>query len=82
MFLSKWKKPLCAAAAVPVWPASAAQVRVLVALLGPSLGVAPFCAPAEKPSCIWPWGITYGSIFGWMNIHLPPILMVTRGTGF
>ena len=30
----------------------------------------------------WPWGITYGSILGWMNIHLPPILMFTRGTGF
>ena len=25
-------------------------------------------------SLIWPWGITYGSILGWMNIHLPPIL--------
>ena len=24
-------------------------------------------------------GITYGSILGWMNIHLPPILMFTRG---
>ena len=31
---------------------------------------------------IWPWGITYGSILGWMNIHLPAILMSTRGTGF
>ena len=20
----------------------------------------------------WPWGISYGSILGWMNIHLPP----------
>ena len=28
----------------------------------------------------WPWGITYGSILGWMSIHLPPILMFTRGT--
>ena len=26
----------------------------------------------------WPWGTTYGSILGWMNIHLPPILMFTR----
>ena len=25
---------------------------------------------------------TYGSISGWMNIHSPPILMFTRGTGF
>ena len=33
---------------------------------------------------IWqgPWGRTYGSILGWMNIHLPPLLMFTRGTGF
>ena len=23
-----------------------------------------------------------GSILGWMNIHLPPVLMFTRGTGF
>ena len=30
----------------------------------------------------WPWGIIYGCILGWMNIHLPPILMFTRGTGF
>ena len=29
----------------------------------------------------WPWGITYGSILGWMNIHLLPILMFTGGTG-
>ena len=28
---------------------------------------------------IWPWGITYDSILGSMNIHLPPILMFTRG---
>ena len=27
---------------------------------------------------IWTWGVTYGSILGWMNIHLPPILMFTR----
>ena len=24
---------------------------------------------------VWPWG--YGSILGWMNIHLPPMLMFT-----
>ena len=30
----------------------------------------------------WPWGITYGSMLGWMNIHLPPTLMFTRGTYF
>ena len=30
----------------------------------------------------WPWGITYGSIVGWMNIHLPPILMFTGLQGF
>ena len=31
----------------------------------------------------WPWGRTYGDpILGWMNIHLPPILMFSRGTGF
>ena len=33
----------------------------------------------------WPWGITgitFGSILGWMNVHSPPILMFTRGTGF
>ena len=38
----------------------------------------------ESPSLqfpVWPWGKTYGSILGWMNIHLPPILMFTRGTG-
>ena len=23
----------------------------------------------------------YGSILGWMNVHLPPILIFTRGTG-
>ena len=28
---------------------------------------------------IWPWGITYGFILGWVNIHLPPMLMFTRG---
>ena len=42
-------------------------------------------APLPKLTRInytWPWGITYGSILGWMNIHLPPILMFTRGTGF
>ena len=33
------------------------------------------------PKNIWPWGITYGSISGWMNIHLPPILTFTRCTG-
>ena len=33
-------------------------------------------------TAIWPWGISYGPILGWMNIHLPPILMFTRGTGF
>ena len=28
----------------------------------------------------WLWGITYGDpILGWMSIHLPPILMFTRG---
>ena len=27
---------------------------------------------------IWPWVKTYGAIFGWMNIHLPSILMFTR----
>ena len=31
---------------------------------------------------IWPWVKTYGTIFGWMNIHLPAILMFTRGTEF
>ena len=30
----------------------------------------------------WPWVKTYGTIFGWMNIHLPATLMFTRGTGF
>ena len=30
----------------------------------------------------WPWGITYGSILVWKNIHLPPILMFTRGYRF
>ena len=29
-----------------------------------------------------PWDITYGSILGCMNIHWPPMLMFTRGTGF
>ena len=33
--------------------------------------------PRRMPS--WSWGITYGSILGWMNIHLPPLLMFTRG---
>ena len=28
----------------------------------------------------WPWGISYGSIWRWMNIYLPPILMFTRIT--
>ena len=27
----------------------------------------------------WPWGITYGDPILGMNIHLPPILMFTRG---
>ena len=27
----------------------------------------------------WPWGITYGCIWG-RNTHVPPILMFTRGT--
>ena len=32
-----------------------------------------------KRQNIWPWGITDGDpILGWMNIHLPPILMFTR----
>ena len=31
---------------------------------------------------LWPWGIPHGSILGWMNICLPPILLFTRGTGF
>ena len=31
---------------------------------------------------IRPWVKTYGTIFGWMNIHLPSILMFTRGKGF
>ena len=26
--------------------------------------------------------IAYGSIWGWMNIHLPAISMFTSGTGF
>ena len=26
--------------------------------------------------------MTYGSILGWMNIHLTPISMFSRGTGF
>ena len=30
----------------------------------------------------WPWVKTYGAIFGWMNIHLPSILMFTRCQGF
>ena len=25
----------------------------------------------------WPWSITYSSILGWMNIHVPHILMFT-----
>ena len=29
---------------------------------------------------IWPWGISNGSNLGWMNIHLPSILMFTTGT--
>ena len=32
-------------------------------------------------SVLWPWGISHGSILGWMNIHLPAILMFTRGRG-
>ena len=32
----------------------------------------------ESPT--WPWGITYGSVLGWMNLHLLPILMFARGT--
>ena len=31
---------------------------------------------------IWPWIKTYDTIFGWMNIHLPAVLMFTRGRGF
>ena len=31
---------------------------------------------------IWVCVKTYGTIFGWMNIHLPSILMFTRGTRF
>ena len=31
---------------------------------------------------IWPWVKTYDAIFGWMNIHLPSILMFTRCQGF
>ena len=34
---------------------------------------------AESSVAIWPSGRTYGSILGWMNIHLPPILMFTKG---
>ena len=32
------------------------------------------------PTClglIWPWVITYASILGRMNTHVPPILMIT-----
>ena len=38
----------------------------------------------EKPLDleIWPWVKTYDAIFGWMNIHLPSILMFTRCQGF
>ena len=35
-----------------------------------------FFAPAPSTR---PWGITYGSILGRMNTHVPPILMFTRG---
>ena len=38
--------------------------------------------PLSRDGIKWPRGISYGSILGWMNIHLPPILMFTRGTGF
>ena len=30
----------------------------------------------------WPWVITYASILGRRNTHVPPISMFTRGTGF
>ena len=35
-------------------------------------------------TAIWPWviTITYASILGRMNTHVPPILMFSRGTGF
>ena len=36
----------------------------------------------KSATTIWPWVKTYSTIFGWMNIHLPAILMFTRGTGF
>ena len=40
------------------------------------------CWGCHVGSLIWPWGINYGDpILRWMNIHLPPILMFTRGTG-
>ena len=35
-----------------------------------------------RVSVIWPWVKTYDAIFGWMNIHLPSILMFTRCQGF
>ena len=34
------------------------------------------------PSIIWVWVNTYRYIFSGMNIHLPTILMFTRGTRF
>ena len=38
-------------------------------------------APVAGLLCMgWPCGISYGSILGWVNICLPPILMFTRGT--
>ena len=66
-------------------------LRRCTALVGPNrcwLGTSLCCArswhaftrPSKSASILkWPWGITNGSILGWMNIHLPPILMFTRG---
>ena len=33
---------------------------------------------AKMNIIIWPWVKTYGTVFGWMNIHLPSSLLFTR----
>ena len=51
------------------------------------LGVCPISRRAPNHTVgysinVWQWVKTYDAIFGWMNIHLPSILMFTRCQGF
>ena len=67
-------------------PLKKIRVRQLVLLFPYGKIKFMFQSPPTRPTwwiSTWPWVKTYNAIFGWMNIHVPSILMFThRCQGF